>query len=86
MTERAPGYYWVEWRDGWVDDEPERRPGPLVGEWDGRVWWFTRFEAYRFASQVEVIAECPMPAVRPKMNSRQPDLGSSRDEGNVQAA
>jgi hypothetical protein len=86
MTERAPGYYWVEWRAGWVDDEPQHRPGPLVGEWDGRVWWFTRFETYRFASQVEVIAECLAPAVQPNLNSRQRDLGSYRDEGNERAA
>jgi hypothetical protein len=86
MTERAPGYYWVEWRAGWVDDEPKHRPGPLVGEWDGQVWWFTRFDTYRFASQVEVIAECPTPAVVPKLNSPQPELRSQRDEGNEQAA
>ncbi len=64
MTERAPGYYWVQWRSGWVDDE-QRRPGPLVGEWDGRVWWFTRLNTYRFASQVEVIAEWPSPVMQP---------------------
>ena len=84
MTKRAPGYYWVEWRAGWVDDEPERRPGPLVAEWNGRVWWFTRLDAYRFASQVEVIAECSMPAA--KLNSRQPDFGGRRGQANEQAA
>jgi hypothetical protein len=79
MTERAPGYYWVDWRAGWVDDEPDRRPGPLVGEWDGRVWWFSRLDTYRFDSQVEVIADCPAPAARPNPDTKINFLGRLED-------
>jgi hypothetical protein len=86
MSKHAPGYYWVQWRTGWVDDEPERWPAPLVGEWDGQVWWFTRLETYRFASQVEVIAECPIPAAASAKNAHRHDLGNCRGDGSEQAA
>ena len=86
MTERALVYYWVEWRNGWVDDEPQSRPGPLVGEWDGKVWWFTRLESYRFDSQVEVVAECPLPPLRPEAHLLRPELRSASAKDKQQAA
>jgi hypothetical protein len=57
MAERQPGYYAVIWTD-FADVELRNcRPGPLVGEWDGKYWWFTRMDAYRFDCEVEVIGE-----------------------------
>jgi len=61
MPDRERGYFWIEW-SGLADDELRgRRPGPLIGEWDGRVWWFHRMSAYRFDSEVRVLG----PALSP---------------------
>jgi hypothetical protein len=86
MTERAPGYYWIKWRDAWVDDEPLRRPAPLVGEYDGKVWWFTRLDTYRFDSQVEVIAQCPTPSPLVETNWSKPELKNSPAEDKQHAS
>jgi hypothetical protein len=57
MIERVPGFYIVEWSDLADPELVARRPGPLVGEWDGRVWWFSRTQAYQFDCDVKVISE-----------------------------
>ena len=44
MSTRKPGYYWVTWSELADADLVTRRPGPLIGHWDGRVWWFVRSE------------------------------------------
>jgi hypothetical protein len=68
MTERntrAPGYYWVNWSK-WADSElAARRPGPLVGEWDGKVWWFSRVDAYQFDCDLIVISNLSLPRDAP---------------------
>jgi hypothetical protein len=56
MSKRTPGYYWVDWTDDIVVSGC-RRPGPLVGEWDGKAWWFPRTETYRFDCEVKVLSE-----------------------------
>jgi hypothetical protein len=61
MAERQRGYYWVGW-SGWVDAETaERFPGPMLGLWDGQVWWFTRMDRYRFDTEVIVLGERLVP-------------------------
>ncbi len=58
---RVPGYYWVTW-NGRADAEfAAHRPGPLIGQWDGRVWWFVRCDVYRFDSEVEVLGAALAP-------------------------
>ena len=57
MSERTPGYYWIDWTDRADADLVESRPGPLVGQWDGKVWWFARLQAYRFDCEVKVLGE-----------------------------
>ncbi|MGA2942582.1 MAG: hypothetical protein ABSE50_11160 [Xanthobacteraceae bacterium] len=52
---RKPGYYWINWT-GLADPSlATRRPGPLVGEWDGKVWWLSRVQAYQFDCDVTVV-------------------------------
>jgi len=55
MSQRMPGYYWVTWTDLADADCVARRPGPLVGQWDGEFWWFFRSDVYRFDCEVEVL-------------------------------
>ena len=57
MIIRTPGYYLVEWSGSADPELVARRPGPLVGERDGRVWWFSRMQAYQFDCDVTVIGE-----------------------------
>jgi hypothetical protein len=54
-TNRKPGYYWVKWSALANAELAAKRPGPLVGEWDGKVWWFNRIEAYQFDCDVNPI-------------------------------
>jgi hypothetical protein len=61
MPLRMPGYYWITWTDLADADWVARRPGPLVGQWDGRVWWFVRSDVYRFDCEVEVLDQIPAP-------------------------
>jgi len=70
MTERHPGYYWVDWTDRADADVVERKPAPLVGEWDGRVWWFVRMQTYRFDCEVRVLRECLAPVPVAAVNER----------------
>jgi hypothetical protein len=56
-TNRTPGYYWVMWSTTADQDVVSRRPAPLVGEWDGDVWWFSRMQAYQFDCDVMVMGE-----------------------------
>jgi hypothetical protein len=55
MVQRQPGYYWIVWTDLADLDLRNCRAAPLIGEWDGRFWWFTRMEACKFDCEVEVI-------------------------------
>jgi len=57
MAQRQPGYYAIVWTDFADIELRNRRPGPLIGEWDGKYWWFTRMDAYKFDSEVEVIGD-----------------------------
>jgi hypothetical protein len=56
-TDRTPGYYWVMWSATADQDLALRRPGPLVGEWDGHVWWFSRMQSYQFDCDVMVMGK-----------------------------
>lgn len=57
MAERERGYYWVHW-SSWIDAETaERHPGPMLGLWDGGVWWFARIDRYHFDTEVVVLSE-----------------------------
>jgi hypothetical protein len=73
MTDRKPGYYWVNWTDRAEPHLIERRPAPLVGEWDGKVWWFARLDAYRFDCEVSVLGECVAREVEPLSSGREPN-------------
>lgn len=55
MTQRHPGQYWIVWTDLADIELRTSRPGPLIGEWDGRFWWFARMQAYKFDCEVDVI-------------------------------
>ncbi|HXW25165.1 MAG TPA: hypothetical protein VEK73_10480 [Xanthobacteraceae bacterium] len=62
MSNREPGYYWVTWTDRADADLAARKPGPLISQWDGRVWWFVRSDVYRFDCEVAVLGSLLMPA------------------------
>jgi hypothetical protein len=57
MKQRERGFYWVEWTNYADAELVESRPGPLIGEWDGRYWWFARMRAYRFDSEVRILTD-----------------------------
>jgi hypothetical protein len=61
MSERQPGHYWITWSDLADADVAARKPGPLVAQWDGRVWWFFRSDVYRFDCEVEVLGSVLAP-------------------------
>jgi hypothetical protein len=61
MFQRKPGYYWVAWSERADEELALRRPGPLVAQWDGTVWWFVRSDTYRFECELEVISEISAP-------------------------
>jgi hypothetical protein len=54
MFKREPGYYWITWNERADADLAARKPGPLVAQWDGNVWWLIRSDVYRFDCEVEV--------------------------------
>jgi hypothetical protein len=57
MARRDSGYYWVTWSN-WADEESiARRPAPLLGLWDGEVWWFTCLDRYHFDVELIAISE-----------------------------
>jgi hypothetical protein len=57
MVTRPFGYYWVTW-SSWADQETVAgRPGPLLGQWDGKVWWFPRLDRYFFETEVTLLSE-----------------------------
>lgn len=62
MTQRQPGYYWIAWTDFADIELRNSRPGPLIGEWDGKRWWFVRMDAYKFDCEVEVIGSMLFPS------------------------
>jgi hypothetical protein len=55
MFKREPGYYWITWNDRADADLTALKPGPLVAQWDGNVWWLIRSDVYRFDCEVEVL-------------------------------
>jgi hypothetical protein len=57
MSERMPGYYWVDWTELADSELVDRRPGALIGEWDGKVWWFVHMQTYRFDCEVRIRGE-----------------------------
>lgn len=61
MTIREPGYYWIKWSEHADADMTARRPGPLIGQWDGRVWWFACSEVYQFDCEVIVMSDALAP-------------------------
>lgn len=61
MAQRQPGFYAVVWTDFADIELRNRRPGPLIGEWDGRYWWFTRMDAYKFDCEVRAIGDLLAP-------------------------
>jgi hypothetical protein len=61
MSERTPGYYWVTWTKLADEEVALRRPGPLVAQWDGDVWWLIRSDTYRFDRELVVIASIAEP-------------------------
>jgi hypothetical protein len=56
MNKRERGFYWVDWTHFADAEIVETRPGPLIGEWDGKYWWFARMQTYRFDSEVRILA------------------------------
>jgi len=38
------------------------KPGPLIGEWDGQVWWLNRVRSYQFDCDVRVISTLRFPS------------------------
>ena len=71
MTEREPGYYWIVWTDLADVEVTAKWPGPLLGQFDGRYWWFARMEVYKFDREVEVISSMLVPL------EQFPDLAAS---------
>lgn len=71
MAMRKPGYYWVDWSDRAHADVAARRPGPLIGQWDGRVWWFVRSDVYQFDCEVRVVGDALAP---PRQDSSPPSV------------
>ena len=57
MSGRQPGYYWVTWTKLADEEVALRRPGPLVAQWDGAVWWLIRSDTYRFDSELDAIGQ-----------------------------
>jgi hypothetical protein len=55
MFKREPGYYWIRWTELVDADLAARKPGPLIAQWDGEVWWLVRSDVYRFDCEVEVL-------------------------------
>jgi len=64
MTQRQLGYYWVVWTDMADIEVRQARPGPLLGRWDGKYWWFVRMEVSKFDCEVEVISDLLEPPLR----------------------
>ncbi|HTP93513.1 MAG TPA: hypothetical protein VMJ52_17345 [Xanthobacteraceae bacterium] len=64
MSKRDPGYYWITWTDRAEPEFARRKPGPLIAQWDGSVWWFVRSDAYRFDCEVEVLGDLLPPTHR----------------------
>jgi hypothetical protein len=77
MAERERGYYWVRW-SSWIDAETAASvPGPSLGLWDGRAWWFARKDRYYFDTEVVVLSEClrpPRTAVETRVPSSMMEL------------
>lgn len=64
MPKRKPGYYWIVWSEHADPALAAHRPGPLIGQWDGTVWWLIRTDVYRFDCEVEVLGSTLSPPRR----------------------
>jgi len=54
---REQGHYWVCWTDRADKEVSERRPGPLMGLWDGKVWWFHQVDRYYFDCELRTLSQ-----------------------------
>jgi hypothetical protein len=61
MQQRERGYYWVCWSHRADEETAERLPGPLLGFWDGEVWWFVLKDRYYFNVELIVLSERLVP-------------------------
>jgi hypothetical protein len=61
MADREPGHYWVCWSTRADEETARRLPAPMMGLWDGRVWWLPRVDRYFFDSELVVLGERLMP-------------------------
>jgi hypothetical protein len=61
MAKRKPGHYWVCWSQRADKETTKRLPAPLMGLWDGRVWWFARIDRYFFDAELVVLGERLVP-------------------------
>jgi hypothetical protein len=61
VADREAGHYWVCWSTMADEEIAKRRPTPMMGLWDGSVWWLTRLDRYFFDSELVVIGERIMP-------------------------
>jgi hypothetical protein len=64
MFKREPGHYWVTWSELADAELVARKPGPLIGQWDGNFWWFIRSDIYRFDCEVKVLGSVLAPPQR----------------------
>jgi hypothetical protein len=61
MMQRERGNYWVCWSNRADAETTERLSGPLLGMWDGEVWWFVRIDRYYFDTELIVLSERLVP-------------------------
>jgi len=57
MGNRVAGHYWVRWSTVADEQTASRLPAPLMGLWDGRVWWLPCVDRYFFDSELVVLGE-----------------------------
>ena len=57
MADREAGHYWVRWSTMAPEETVRRLPAPMIGLWDGSVWWLPRVDRYFFASELVVLGE-----------------------------
>lgn len=61
MFTREPGYYWIAWSERADAELAAPKPGPLIAQWDGKVWWLIRSDVYRFDCEVDVLGAALAP-------------------------
>jgi hypothetical protein len=57
MAHREAGHYWVCWSTMAAEETIRRLPAPMIGLWDGSVWWLPRIDRYFFDSELVVLGE-----------------------------